>query len=241
MNTSIFAVNKSFDIKCRVVKWDEPSGLNFLPTGKYTKRNVKFEDLSKVLSQFTIHWSATYKASHMFNGLKMRGLSCNFMIDDDCDQNGYATIYQNLPIEYAGWSQGGPFNGYGPGVELSYQPAAWQENWYDANDQAKWKVPPHDTVEATINGTKLKVHLPTQAQMNSLYQLIWGYCELFPHIKPVFPRDGGGKLIYKKYNGANNHVGLLNHYHITSEKIDAAGLDMEKIEKEVSDRLKMGY
>jgi hypothetical protein len=68
MNTKIYATfDKSFDIGCRVVKWDEPEGLNFIPYGRYTKRNVDYEWLKKNLKQFTIHWSVTYKAKHMFN------------------------------------------------------------------------------------------------------------------------------------------------------------------------------
>ncbi len=240
-NTSIYATfDKSFDIGCRVVKWDEPEGLNLIPFKKYTKRDLSYSELQQKIKQFTVHWSVTYKAKHMFGGLKARGLSCNFMIDDD-NVNGYATIYQCLPIVYAGWSQGGSFNGLGAGVEISYMPQKWEADMYDANDQKKWKVPPHDSIKAPINGTYLNVHLPTKAQMESLYQLIWGYCELFPDVKAEFPKDENGNYVTKLLKKPKDYVGLVNHYNIAKGKIDAAGLDLEKIEKEVATRKKLGY
>lgn len=245
MNTTIWATpNRGFDIGCRVVKWDEPGGLNFIPYGRYTKRNVDYEWLKNNLTQLTIHWSVTYRSKHMFNGLKARGLSCNFMIDDD-NVNGYATIHQCLPIMHAGWSQGSSkgrsFNSLGAGIEISYMPQAWESDMYDANDQKKWNVPPHETKWAPIHGTKMKVHLPTEAQMNSLYQLIWGYCELFPQVKPEFPKDNNGNYITTVLKKPHDYVGLVNHYHLRRAKIDAAGIDMESIEDEVNSRLELGY
>lgn len=246
MNTRIWATfEKSFDIGCSVIKWDEPGGFNFIPYKKYSRRGgMSFEDLSKALTQFTVHWSVTYRAKHMFSGLNVRGLSCNFMIDDDRNLNGYATIYQCLPIMYAGWSQGSykrkSFNGLGPGVEISYMPQAWQEDMYDANDQRKWKVPPHDVMVAPIHGTKMRVHLPTKAQMNSLKALIWGYCELFPRVPAQFPKKNGS-YITTKLSNAHDYIGLVNHYHLRRDKPDAAGLDMEDVEKEVNQRLIFGY
>lgn len=242
MNTSIWATeDKSFNIGCRVIKWDEPEGLSFLNLRQfYTYRNWDYETLKDKLKQFTIHWSVTYRAKHMFSGLKARGYSCNFMIDDD-NVEGYATIYQNLPIQHAGWSQGTGLNALGPGVEISYMPNAWDEDMYDENDQKKWNVPPHPTTTAIVHGTKLKVHLPTDAQMNSLYQLIWGYCELFPDIKPEFPKDKYGIPLTTNLGNTHTYTGLVNHYHLKRGKIDAAGIDMALIEKEVKSRLRTGY
>lgn len=245
LNTKIWATfDKSFDIGCRVIKWDESDGFNFIPNKKYTKRDVSYEILKNKLTQFTVHWSVTYRSKYMFNGLKARGLSVNFMIDDD-NVNGYATIHQCLPIMYAGWSQGSSggrsFNSLGPGVEISYMPQKWETDMYDAHDQKKWGVPPHDSVRAPIHGTHMTVHLPTKAQMESLYQLIWGYCELFPEIKAEFPKDDNGNYITTVLSKPHDYVGLVNHYNLRRSKIDAAGLDLAKIEKEVAARKLLGY
>lgn len=241
-NTSIFATfDKSFDIGCRVVKWDEPEGFNFLPKGKYNKRDITFEDLSSKMKQFTVHYSVTYRASHMFSGLNARGLSVNFMIDDDVNDQGYATIYQCLPIMYGAWSQGGVYNNMGPGVELSYMPQAWEKDMYTPALQKKWNVQSHDTTVAQVHGVKLKTHLPTKAQIASLIQLMWGFTELFPHIPAKFPRTPQGFLVTTKLEKPEMYSGFVNHYHLTSDKMDTLGLDMEMIEKEIELRKKIGY
>lgn len=245
MNTSIFAAERSIDIGCRVVKWDEPEGFDFTPHGRYTKRDWDYAKCRQNLTQFTVHWSVTYRAKHMFTGLKARGLSVNFMIDDDVNDRGYATVYQCLDIKHAGWSQGSSggksFNPLGPGVELSYMPQRYDTDMYDEGDQKKWNVPPHGETLAPVHGTKLRVHTPTKAQMESLYQLLWGYCELFPEIKPQFPRNADGSFNYTVLKNPHDYVGLVNHYNLKRAKIDAAGLDLEKIENEIKLRKMMGY
>lgn len=242
MNKKIWSTfDKGFDIGCKVVKWDDPEGFNFIPNKKYIKRDISHEELQRIIKQFTVHWSVTYRAKHMYSGLKARGLSVNFMIDDDCNEDGCATIYQCLPICYGAYSQGGIYNSLGSGVEISYMPQAYDDNMYDLNDQKKWKVPPHETAYAPVHGTKLKVHLPTKAQEKALYNLIWGYCELFPEVTPEFPRTESGEYSTTVLKHPEDYKGLVSHYHLTRRKIDVAGLDMKTVEDEVRARLKWGY
>lgn len=229
MNTKIFYGDKSFDIKQRVIKWDESEGFNFTPNKKYGKA-------TKPYSQFTVHWSATYTAKHTYTGLISRGLSCNFIIGDDLD----ATIYQCLDLINYGWSQGNGCNGLGAGVEVSYQGGAWAKNFYTPALVKQYKVQNHEMVTAPIHGTKTKVFLPTEAQMNSLYNLIWGYCELF-EIPAKFPRDNKGNFLVTNLKDPTEYKGLLNHYNISRGKMDTAGLDLQRIEDEVELRLKFGF
>lgn len=240
-NTSIFAAERSFDIGCRVIKWDEPSGFDFTPKGKYNKRNINFDQLSPLMKQFCVHYSVTYRASHMVGGLNARGLSVHFMIDDNVNEQGYADVYQALDLTHGAWSQGGVYNNMGPGVEISYMPQAWEKNMYTPADIKKWNVQPHDTAIATVHGTKLKVHLPTKAQIASLIQLMWGFTELFPHVPAKFPRTPQGSLITTKLEKPETYSGFVNHYHLTRDKMDTLGLDMEMIEKEVALRKQIGY
>jgi len=239
MNTSIWAAEKSFDIGCRVIKWDEPDGLNFVPYKKYRYRNCNYNTLKNNFTKFTVHWSDTYTAKNTFEALVYRAYSVNFIIGDN-DIDGYATIYQPLNCQHSGWSQGTGMNDVGSGVEMSYRPGAWEGNMYDENDCEKWKVPTHETTIAPIHGTKLKVYLPTQAQMNSLIQLMWGYCTLFPNVKPEFPKNKNGYITTVLPNPMN-YNGLLNHYNWKRGKIDTAGLDMKTIEEEIQKRMKTGY
>lgn len=238
-NQKIFAGDKSFDIGCRVYKWNEPGGLDLTPYKKYSTKKGSFEDLSKQVKQFTVHWSVTYRAKDTFTGIQARGLSSNFIIGDD-DINGYASIYQCLDLFNFGWSQGGSFNTTGYGVEVSYMPDAFTANRYTPEIISKYNVQTHDTTLAPVHGTKLKVYLPTKAQMNSLVQLIWGITEMFPNVKPEFPKNNG-EYITTKLASPETYCGCVSHYHLTKEKIDTAGLDYSLIEKEVDQRKKLGY
>ncbi len=242
-NTKIWATfEDSFDIKCRVIKWDEKDGINFIPRKKYVKRDVTLQQLKGLINQFTIHWSVTYRAKHMETGLIARGLSCNFMIDDNCNKDGYADIYQCLPIMYGGYSQGSAFNSLGPGVEISYMPQYWErQDLYSSYNCKKYDVEPHKTATVPIHGTKLKVHLPSDAQIKALKALLWGFSELFPTIPPQFPKTSDNKYITTVLKDPIHCLGFLNHYHLKRGKIDTAGLDMKDIEESVQKMRKWGY
>lgn len=243
VNTKIWATDKdSVDIGCKVVKWDEPGGLDFTKSGKFISYPGDITLLRQKITQLTVHWAATYRAKHMYTGLNARGLSVNFMIDDDCDANGFATIYQCLPISKLGYSQGRhtdgrSFNGLGPGIELSYQPNLWETDMYDPGDRKKWDVPEHKNKKAPIHGTQMSVHLPTDAQMKSLNHLILGFCRLFPNIPSKFPRDKMGNIPSTVIPNPMEYKGLCGHFHLRRDKIDPAGLDFESVENFVNQNL----
>jgi hypothetical protein len=241
-NTSIFAADKSFDIKCPVIRWDDPNGYDLHPFGKYINRNMTHAQLQKEIKQFTVHWSVTYTAKAMLSVLKSRGLSCNFMIDDDVNDQGYATIYQCLDVSKGGYSQGPGLNGLGPGVEIAYMPQAWENpNLYSAANRARYGVQNHDTTTATVHQAKLKVFLPSDAQMKSLVQLMWGFAELFPEVPRKFPRNAQGLPLEGKLTDPKSYTGFAQHFHLRRSKIDAAGIDPINLEKQVQNRLKWGY
>jgi hypothetical protein len=74
-----------------------------------------------------------------------------------------------------------------------------------------------------------------------LYQLIWGFSELFPKVPAKFPTDKDGNYITTVLKEPLEYSGLLSHYHLTKEKIDTAGLDYALVEKEVALRKKFGF
>jgi N-acetyl-anhydromuramyl-L-alanine amidase AmpD len=237
-NNSIFAGKRSFDIGCRVIKWDEKDGLDFTPKGKYIRQNnISEDELKSQLKQFCVHWSVTYRAKQMFTGLVAEGLSSNFMIDDDVDENGYATVFQCLDCTHGGWTQGGSFNTSARGVELSYMPQAWEnKNLYSDANIKKWDVQPHEMKVGKVHGVNMNVFLPTEAQMKSLYQLLWGITQLFPDIPTKFPRDNEGNFLLTTLPKGSTFTGFINHYNVTRDKIDTCGLDLQTIEQEVEKR-----
>lgn len=237
-NTSIVASGQKFDIGRRVVLWDEEFGLTFYSyLKKYTPRSVSLDELRKEVKTFVLHHSVTYTAKQTYGGLLSRGLSVNFIIDDD--EN--ATIYQCLDIKDAAWSHA-PLNRRGPGVEISYQPLATPNpSLYSEAVQQKYGVQPREIEEDKIHGAKLRVFPPSKAQIESCTALLWGFSELFPDIPPVFPRDASGEVTKTNIVNPTTFEGFLAHFHVTRNKIDPVGFPFTDVEAEVKLRRKWGY
>jgi hypothetical protein len=176
--------------------------------------------------QFCLHWSATNNAAQTFSGLNARGLSVNFIIDDD--EN--ASIYQCLDLKHGGYSQG-RFNSLGAGVEISYYP-----DYY--NNPNRYEPKQHKKISTKIHGENIKVFLPSDAQINSLYKLLYGICVL-TGIKPNFPIKDG-KHINTIIENPDEYSGLINHYNLSRVKIDCCGLNLKEIETEIKIRLESG-
>jgi len=235
-NTKIIASGKGFDIGCRVVLWNEEEGLSFYPKGSFYKRDISLDHLREIINCFVVHHSVTYTAHSMFRGLNARGLSCNFMIDDDINDDGIATIYQCADIKEGCWSHV-PLNEEGPGVEISYHPEAWENsNLYSKYYQDKFGVQPHDIVSDKVHGYAFsKVFAPTKAQHEACARLLWGFTQLFPDIDPKFPRDNNGNIIKTTISNPEHYKGLLSHYNITRRKPDPLGFDIEWVENRIQE------
>lgn len=234
-NTSIKVCGKSFDTGTRVVLWNEPGGMSFYPGGKYGARNFSLKELRNVINSFYIHHSVTYHAQSTFRVLKIKGLSCVFIIDDDINEDGCATIYQLLDVKDYGFSQGGIYNRNGAGVELSYYPDAWDHpNRYSEYNKNKWGVQDHNIVPDKVNRYKFKkVFAPTDAQIKACIHLISGYKKAFPNLELKFPRDEDGNFLSKTVN-ENQKYGLLHHFNVTRRKVDALGFPTDYVEEEVN-------
>jgi len=233
MNRSIIIAGKEFTVGCPVVTYLDQNGYSFYKKEqRFNPHQDNFDELQNRIQHFVIHHSVTYTAKETYTGLIARGLSVNFMIDDDCDSDGLATIYQCLDVKDGGWSQK-PFNNLGPGVEICYHPEAWKnEDLYSDLKVKSNNACHHETTTDIIHGQKLKCFQPTKAQVASLILLLGAFCHAFPKIKPEFPKNENG-YIKTAINNLENYFGLLNHYNITKEKIDAIGLDLAYIEEAV--------
>ena len=236
-NTSIVASGTKFDIGCRVILWDEKDGMSFYPRKLFYARDISFNDLQKEITCFVLHHSVTYRAKDTYTGLLGRGLSVNFIIDDDIRDDGFATIYQCADVKDACWSHG-PLNKAGAGVEICYHPEYWIDNTlYSDQNISKHSCQTHDIVDDIVFGAKKKVYAPTEAQIKSCIKLMWGQSELFPYITPEFPKDVDG---YIARYVVDNKKGFLLHQQISNQKTDPSGMPLERIEKEIID-LKKQY
>lgn len=233
MSNYIVACNQEMDIGCKVILWnDSKNGFSFYPTKKYAGRNVTLETLRQEVKTFILHHSVTYTAKQTYAVLISRGLSVNFIIDDN-DQDGYATIYQCLDIKDAGYSHA-PLNRRGPGVEISYRPlVSDMPEAYSEINQKKYKVQPHKITNDTIHGHTMKVFQPTPAQVKSITALLCGFVKLFPNVPKAFPKDKEGNIVKTSIVKPEKYEGFLAHYHVTRGKIDPLGLDLSCIEQKI--------
>ena len=236
-NTKIIVAGVGFDTGCRVILWNEEEGLSFYPKGRgfiSYKQNLK--QLRQRIKALYIHHTVTFRAHSTFGGLQARGLSCVFLIDDDINiDTGCATIYQCLDVKEAAYTQGGVHNHDGAGIEICYYPDAWTKpSWYSDYNCKRFGVPSHELKSDVVHGrTFKKCHGPTDAQVKACLQLAYAYLKAFPDIEPKFPRDENGKLTSMVVPNEMRH-GLLHHYHIREDKIDAMGFPTEKFEKSLN-------
>jgi hypothetical protein len=229
MNSSIVASGTKFDIGCRVILWDEAPFYSFYPNKKFIARNLTLNDLKKQINGICLHHSVTYNAKQTYVALVGRGLSVNFTIDDDVNEDGCATIYQHLDIKDGGYSQA-PHNDTMPGVEISYHPQRWQTpSLYNEKNVKAYNVQPHEEGEDKVHNVTLKIFKPTNAQVLAAAKLAAGMSNIF-EFDLKFPRDKNGE-IYKTEVPNELKKGLINHFHITRNKIDPVGIDLLEFER----------
>lgn len=236
-NTSIVIAGKKFETGCRVILWNEEAGLSFYPKGRgYTPYNQNFKQVQERMKALYIHHTVTFRAHSTFGGLQARGLSCVFLIDDDVNEDtGCATIYQCLDVKEGAFTQGGVHNHDGAGIEICYYPDAWTHppRYSDYNCK-RFGVPKHEIKSDVVHErTFSKCYGPMDAQVKACLYLARTYLKAFPHIQPKFPRNEDGKLITAVIPKEMRH-GLLHHYHIRGDKIDAMGFPTDQFEVDLN-------
>ena len=229
----IIICGEDYEINCPTVTWKDENGFNAYPYKKFNARNLTLEELKEKTSCFVLHHSVTYTAKSCYNVLVSRGLSCNFLIDDDYDISGYATLYQTLDVKEGPWAQQ-PLNNAGAGVEICYMPQAWENsNLYSEQNRKKFQVPDHELVNDNLQGRLVKAFAPTSYQLNTLRCLIKTVCKALD-IPMIFPKDKNGNVIKTVISDPKNHKGLLGHFNINSQKYDPAGIDLDMLEADLN-------
>ena len=77
--------------------------------------------------------------------------------------------------------------------------------------------------------------------MKSISSLAWGFSELFPDVPAKFPRDDKGAVMTTVLKNPVGYKGLVGHFMLRREKIDPAGCDFERVEKDVEEMKATGY
>jgi len=209
---------QEFPIRWRAVKtFRNHDGLE-LPKSCYRTSNTK-----RIPTMFVAHWDVCLSSKSCFKILKSRNLSVHFLIDND------GTIYQIMDINDVGWHSGSrKINNASIGVEISnaYY-LKYQQTYLNKGFGVRpvWK-------NSRVHGKTLEPHLGFyDVQLNAFRALANALNEVcdIPLVSPM-KNNEPVETIYKEAKDAT-FWGVVNHYHLTTRKIDCAGLKLNEVLK----------
>ena len=169
---------------------------------------------------FVTHWDVCLNSRTCYKILQKRGISIHFAIDND------GTIYQFLDMNDIGWhASSRTINRKAVGVEISNAYYPKYQNWYKKNGFGERPL-----VEgATVHGKPMKPFMEFyDVQKQALKALMEAV-----HSALDIPLDTPEGDTVSREVTSGKFKGFINHYNVTKKKIDCAGLDLEKLLKEI--------
>lgn len=205
----------------KVVLWYDEGGLE-----------AKVEDYNysignREIKKFIVHWDVCFNSRACHNALDGRGLSVTFMIDND------GTIYQTMDMCHVA-RHARSFNLDSLGVEISNAFYLKHQDWYVNHGFGERPI----VKDAIVRDRKVQDHLGFYpAQIEALKALI-----------KALHKGLGLKLKAPEWNGqeytgtlsrriVRKKEGILHHYHLSTNKIDSAGLNLVELVKEIKGEL----
>ena len=209
-----------FDIQWPKVRlWFEGEGLRQRKGYKrlFQKREPSF---------FVCHWDVCLSSESCYKVLQQRGLSVHFLIDND------GTIYQTMDMNDVAYHAGSrKWNDASIGVEISNAYYLQHQDWYVKQGLGKRPI----MRDAVVHGQKLDPFLgfyPQQIQALRALMRAVNKATGIPLQAPLDRSKRTNTTVSKKC-ASGRFEGFISHYHLTNKKIDCAGLDLDKILKEI--------
>lgn len=201
-----------------VTLWSEDDGLICKP-GTYKKHHGK-----RKLSFFVNHWDVCLSSKSCERVMDKRGISVHFCIDND------GRIFQLLDLNEIAWHAGGRgWNARSAGVEISNAYYPKYQSWYVKNGFHERPL-----VEgAKVHGQVLSPFMDFYPVQKEALKALWKAVSNATGISLEVPLHSNGKLIKGVLPDVRNVNGFVNHYNLTSRKIDCAGLDLKGMMKDV--------
>ncbi len=209
----------------KFVLWSDDGGIETRPGHYYDystrpKRKIRY---------FVNHWDVCLSSRSCQDILDKRGISVHFLIDND------GTIYQTLDLQHAAWHAGSArTNRASAGVEITNAFYTKYQAWYVKNGHGKRPI----VSDAWVHGNKLEPFTgfyPVQIEaLKALWQAI--------HIATGIPYDTPLNQFEKTSTKYVQDVaygkfsGFVSHYHVSKNKIDCAGLDIQELLKDIKDK-----
>ena len=199
----------------KVVLWSEEKGYKARKgyTSYFKPRDIKM---------FVNHWDVCLNSKSCYRVLDKRGLAVHFLIDND------GTIYQLLDTNHAAYHAGSKKHNHSSiGVEISNAYDPKYQSWYEKNGYDKRPIISGETV----HGRSMRDFTGFYDVQLDALKALWKAVHLATDIPLKCPTDKEGKTLKKVSTSAaaNNFKGFVSHYHLTSRKIDCAGLDISSM------------
>lgn len=162
--------------------------------------------------QIVTHWDATLSAENCIKILKKRKISTHFVIDNDGE------IYQLVNCNNIAW-HAGTHNNHSIGIDLSNAFYTKYNDWYEKNIGLKRPV-----ITSKVHGATY-THLGYYEEQLEAYRQLLNSLTTYYGIPRTTPPEGVlcEEAVKKKYHG------IVSHYHLTTRKIDCAGLHIKEI------------
>ena len=203
----------------KVVLWSEDKGL------KLKTKNYRSYFENRKINSFVNHWDVCLSSKSCANVLNKRGLSVHFLIDND------GTIYQLCDINHMCYHAGGRVNATSIGVEISNAYYLKYQPWYVKKGFGERPI---------ISGEK--VHGKNMKDFTGFYPVqlealkaLWKSINEGVGIPLECPEDSEGNTLKRTDSkcARGTFKGFISHYHITTKKIDCAGLDIKALMSEI--------
>jgi hypothetical protein len=209
-----------FDIQWPKVKlWFEGDGLKM-------QKGFKRMSMKRDPSFFVCHWDVCLSSQSCYKVLDKRGLSVHFLIDND------GTIYQTMDMNDVAYHAGSKtWNDKSLGVEISNAYYPKYQDWYVKQGLGERPL----ITNAVVHGERLKPFTgfyPQQIDALKALAKAVNKATGIPLLAPLDRSKNTNTTVSKKA-ASGRFEGFVSHYHLTSRKIDCAGLDLRKILKEV--------
>jgi hypothetical protein len=211
--------NKKFKIDWdKVILWTDKEGMSV------NSFNTVSADKERKPFMFVNHWDACLSSKDCVTVLNRRKLSVHFCIDND------GTIYQLMDTQHIAWHAGGRnWNANSVGVEIANAYYLKYQNWYVRNGFGERPIV-NDAICHNVKMPKFLGFYPVQLEA---LKALWKACNEALDIPLDWPKDANGKLVtgVDKNCESSNFKGIINHYNLTRNKIDCAGLNIDELIK----------
>jgi hypothetical protein len=199
----------------KVVLWSEEKGYKARKgyTSYFEPRDIKM---------FVNHWDVCLNSRSCYKVLDKRGLAVHFLIDND------GTIFQLLDTNHAAYHAGSKKHNHSSiGVEISNAYSLKYQSWYEKNGFGKRPI----MEGQEVHGKPLSDFTGFYDVQLDALKALWKAVHLATGIPLKCPTNKSGETLGKVSTSAaaNNFKGFVSHYHLTSRKIDCAGLDIKNM------------